>query len=118
MKRQTKNSTPQIRTSSPYKATLALAKEKATKKINQSCNQANQNTKTAHHREQGKRQREYDNLQTKNKQNDSSDAWYCFMFEGSVKEDIIECQACLRWAHIECTGVGNRVECVCELCDN
>ena len=32
-------------------------------------------------------------------QNDSREAWQCFMCYDIVKEDMIKCQVCFRWAH-------------------
>ena len=43
-------------------------------------------------------------------ENDSSEAWYCLMCDDTVKEDMIKCQVCLRWAHSACTGVVNGLD--------
>ena len=34
--------------------------------------------------------------------NGSSEAWYCFMCDDIVKEDLIKCQECLRGAQCSC----------------
>ena len=43
-------------------------------------------------------------------ENDSSEAWDCFMCDDIVKKDMIKCQVCLRWAHSACADVGKGLD--------
>ena len=47
----------------------------------------------------------------------SNESWYCFMCEENVRERMICCRACERWAHVDCAGVDDDLF-VCEACES
>ena len=117
MRRQSRATTAEILTSSPYKTALSIAKARNARSGSQgkkrlpkpkpkpsSAKQTHSTTKQARSKHN----------QTGTKKGESD--WYCFICTESVMDDMIQCQVCNAWVHSACADVTNTGQFVCEPC--
>ena len=115
MRRQSRATTAEILTSSPYKTALSKAKARNARSGSQGKKRLPKpkpsSTKQAH---STTKQASSKHNQTGTKKGESD--WYCFICTESVMDDMIQCQVCNAWVHSACADVSNTGQFVCEPC--
>ena len=90
-----------ILTSSPYKKKLSASKDNIRRKAVHDKTTRKGNTRKKMVRPNTKR--------------DAQDNWFCVICEESFKEDMVQCQRCLRWVHLQCANDPG-AQYVCDFC--